>query len=68
MQWLILNEGLPVGAWRERVGLPSHCQVCPTQDQETLQHAFQNCTEVKRAWALFRNTRTAAGLLPSYNT
>lgn len=28
-QWLILTEGLPVGAWRERIGLPSQCQLCP---------------------------------------
>ena len=68
MQWLILTEGLPVGAWRERVGLPNNCQICPTQDKETLPHAFKDCTEIKRVWDLFRNTRHVAGLPPSYNT
>ena len=67
MQWLILTEGLPVGAWRERLGLHSHCQLCPTQDKETLQHAFRDCSEIKQAWELFRKTRQAAGLSPSYN-
>ena len=68
MQWLILNEGLPVGAWRERVGLPNNCQLCPGNHRETLQHAFQECPEIRRAWELFRNTRNAAGLPPSYTT
>ena len=66
MQWLILTEGLPVGAWRERVGLPSHCQLCPSQPRETLEHAFQDCPEVCRVWDLFHKTRQVAGLLPSY--
>lgn len=30
MQWLILIEGLPVGAWRKRKGHSSDCQLCPT--------------------------------------
>lgn len=68
MQWLILTEGLPVGAWRERVGLPNNYQLCPTRDKETLQHAFQECSEIRRVWDLFRNTRNAAGLPPSYIT
>lgn len=67
MQWLILTEGLPVGAWRERLGLPSNCQLCPSQDRETLQHAFLECSEVRKAWDLFRNTRRAARLPPSYS-
>jgi hypothetical protein len=68
MQWLILTEGLPVGAWRERLGLPNHCQLCIDQPKETLQHAFQECPEVKRAWDLFRATRNTAGLPPNYNS
>lgn len=68
MQWLILTEGLPVGAWRERIGLPSHCQLCPTQSRETLQHAFQECTEIRQAWDLFRNLRRSASLPPKYLT
>ena len=67
MQWLILTEGLPVGAWRERIGLPNHCQLCPTQPRETLQHAFQDCTEITRAWDLFRALRAVVGLPPSYS-
>ena len=66
MQWLILTEGLPVGAWRERIGLPSHCQLCPEQTRETLQHAFQECSEIRKAWELFRCLRRSAGLAPKY--
>lgn len=36
LQWLILTEGLPMGAWRERLGLPNNCQLCPEQSRETL--------------------------------
>ena len=68
MQWLILAEGLPVGAWRERLGLPNNCQLCPAQSKETLQHAFQECPEISKAWELFRQLRQAAGLPPSYHT
>ena len=68
MQWLILTEGLPVGAWRERIGLPNHCQLCPAQSRETLQHAFQECTEITRAWDLFRALRIVAGLPHSYTS
>ena len=67
-QWLILTGGLPVGAWREKLGLPSACQLCPTGDKETLQHAFQSCTEVQRAWDLFRKTRAMTPLNPAYQT
>jgi hypothetical protein len=68
MQWLILTEGLPVGAWRARLGLPQYCQLCPDQPLETLQHAFQDCPEIRRVWDLFRATRNTAGLPPSYNS
>jgi exonuclease III len=68
MQWLILNEGLPVGAWREKVGLDGSCQVCTSRDRETLQHSFLECCEVRQAWTCFRRTRQAAGLPASYIT
>lgn len=68
MQWLILTEGLPVGAWRERIGLPSACQICPIHERETLQHAFQDCSEVRQAWTLFHNLRRIAGLNTGYTT
>ena len=66
MQWLVLTEGLPVGAWREKIGLPSTCELCQVPIRETLQHAFQDCPQVRRAWDLFRSTRCAAKLSPSY--
>lgn len=68
MQWLILTEGLPVGAWRERIGLPNSCQFCPDQPKETLQHAFMDCPSVQQAWQLFRNTRRVVGLTSGYNS
>lgn len=68
MQWLILTEGLPVGAWRERIGLPSDCQLCPIGTKETLQHAFRDCPEVRQAWDLFNNTRAIAGMQPTYHS
>ena len=66
MQWLILTKGLPVGAWREKLGLDGTCQICILQERETLQHAFFDCTEVTQAWELFRKIRETAGLTPAY--
>ena len=66
IQWLILTEELPVGAWRERLELPSNCQLCNAQLKETLQHASQECEEICRVWTLFRQIRQVAGLPPSY--
>ena len=66
MQWLILTEGLPVGAWRERIGLPSDCELCPAPVKETLQHALMDCPQLCRARELFRNTRRLARLPPAY--
>jgi hypothetical protein len=68
MQWLVLTEGLPVGAWREKIGLPHTCELCPTEIKETLQHALQDCPQLNRVWTSFRNTRQAAGLEPSYQS
>lgn len=68
LQWLILAEGLPVGAWREKIGLPGNCPLCMLQEHETLQHAFLDCEEVKQAWICFRQTRIVAGLSPAYTT
>lgn len=66
MQWLVLTEGLPVGAWRERIGLPSDCELCSIPTKETLQHALKDCPHLTKAWDLFRDTRRAAKLLPAY--
>ena len=33
-----------------------------------MQHAFQECPEVCRAWDLFRKTRLQAGLAPAFHT
>lgn len=66
MQWLVLTEGLPIGAWREKIGLPSNCELCPTAVKETLQHALQDCPQMSHVWTLFRNTRRMAGLEPAY--
>jgi hypothetical protein len=60
MQWLILTEGLPVGAWREKLGLDNSCQLCVHQVKDTLQHSFLECPEVARIWPLFRKTRSLA--------
>lgn len=68
MQWLILTEGLPVGAWREKLGLPNECQLCIAPTIESLQHAFFECPEINRVWQLFRDTRHLTGLPSAYNT
>ena len=68
MQWLILTEGLPVGAWREKLGLPSKCQLYISHAKKTLQHAFHDYPEISNVWNLFRNTRHSAGLPAAYNT
>jgi hypothetical protein len=66
MQWLILTDGLPVGAWREKLGVDGTCPLCVLHTRETLQHAFMECEEVSQAWDLFRKTRAKAGLQPAY--
>lgn len=68
MQWLILTEGLPVGAWHERIGLPNRCQLCPVPIKETLEHAFKDCPELSRIWELYRSLRRKADLPPYFNT
>lgn len=68
LQWLILNEGLPVGAWREKLGLNSDCQICFPQARETLRHAFVECTEVAQAWDFFRRLRNKTCLPRAYHT
>lgn len=68
MQWLILTEGLRVGAWRERLGLDNSCHICPHNTKDTLQHSFLECPEVARAWPLFRRTMNITGLRPAYTT
>ena len=68
LQWLILNEGLPVGAWREKLGFNSDCQICFPHARETLRHAFVECTEVAQAWDFFRRLRNKIGLPRAYHT
>ena len=68
MQWLLLAEGLPVGSWREKVGLNGACQLCILQERETTKHAFLDCEEVKQAWELFRNIIAKTNLPPAYHT
>ena len=68
MQWLVLTKGLPVGAWREKVGLSGDCQLCDPPERETLQHAFVDCVEVKKAWDFFRRTRALTGYRQAYTT
>lgn len=62
MQCLVITDGLPMGAWREKIGLSGSCQHCMPQKRKTLQHAFLDCNEVKQAWVYLRRTRLAAGL------
>ena len=68
LQWLILTDGLPVGSWREKLGLNSACQLCVLQERETSQHAFLDCEEIQQAWHLFRTTRAKADLQSAYHT
>ena len=68
MQWLILSEGLPVGAWREKLGLSGACQLCAHHERETLAHSFLECQEVTQSWTYFRATRNRAGLPTEYTT
>ena len=67
-QWLILTEGLPVGAWRKKLGQNGACQICAPQERETLIHAFAECEEVTQIWVLFRTLRRMADLPQAYTT
>lgn len=55
MQWMILTEGLPVEAWRERLGLPNNCQLCPAQHKDAT-------TRLPR---MFRNPANMGALPPN---
>ena len=56
IQWLILTEGLPVGAWRERIGLPSQVPTLPTT------HPRNPSTCFSRASRDFQNMGTVQNL------
>lgn len=60
--WLIINKGLPIGAWRSRLGLPSECTLCTGNQEETLEHCFRTCVGVEKAWELYKNLRQKANL------
>ena len=62
----MLAEGLPVGTWREKLGLNGACQLCIQQDRETAEHAFLECEEVRQVWDLFRNTKAKTNLTSAY--
>jgi hypothetical protein len=63
---LILTDGLPVGSWREKLGLSSACQLYILQERETTQHAFLDCEEVRQIWDLFKTTKAKTDLQPAY--
>ncbi len=41
--WITLNQGLPVGTWLQRMGIPPHCKVCDCNMEESPQHCLLEC-------------------------
>ena len=48
MQWLILTEGLPVGVWREKIGLPSDCQLARLAREKSCSMLFRTALKSSR--------------------
>jgi hypothetical protein len=55
MKWLILAQGISVGAWRRVMGLESGCSLCNTDILETIHHAFWACPHTQLAWVKYNN-------------
>jgi hypothetical protein len=57
MVWLVIAEGLPIGAWRMWIGHSGLCTLCRSTKIQTWEHAFFGCPIVKEAWERLRCMR-----------
>lgn len=50
MIWLTIAEGLPIGAWRVRMGHSGICPLCQGNHMQTAKHGFFTYQAVRPAW------------------
>lgn len=55
MIWLTIAEGLPIGAWRVRIGHTGICPLCPGRHMQTAEHGLYLCEAVNPAWEKLRS-------------
>lgn len=49
MYWLVLAEGIPIGAWQQVIGLDGQYTLCNNETLETIHHTFWACPHVRLA-------------------
>jgi len=52
LTWLTLNNGLPVGTWLQKMGIPAPCKGCHQGCPESTQHCLMDCSlaQLKRVF------------------
>jgi len=53
LTWLTLNNGLPVGTWLQKMGIPTPCKGCHQGCPESAQHYLMDCPPAQLAWKAF---------------
>lgn len=66
--WLTIADGLPLGAWRVRIGHSGICPLCTSRVLQTNEHGLFSCPAVIIAWQRLRRIRSKAGLQPGLMT
>lgn len=68
MIWLTIAEGIPVGAWRRRIGQSGECNLCVGGMLQTARHAFFDCARVKIIWDKIRELMSPIHSAPKIGT
>jgi len=68
MLWLTMEKGLPIGAWRTRIGYQRTCNLCDDGVLGTLEHGLMRCVVVEKAWSKFRELRVKYALLARHSS
>jgi hypothetical protein len=64
MLWLMLAEGLPIGAWCTKIRQGDICNLCNSAVLETLEHGFMRCIVVQETWNNFKEIKARCSLNP----
>jgi hypothetical protein len=67
MLWLIMEERLPIGAWRTRIGHQGICNLCD-DGLGNLKHGLMRCVVVEEAWSKFTELRVRYALLARHSS
>jgi hypothetical protein len=66
MVWLIMVEGLPIGAWHIQIGQEGICNLCTKSSLKTTKHGLMWCAIIQEVWCNFRDFKIRSLLLPRY--